>query len=122
MPTGLRGSGGASAGESEVKFAISESSRPGPSAQFPVLLDAAARVVTERASPGEIREVAACHGSGQSEGVCTEKRECAPGRSIFPCARHKNLLSGSWRLVVTGLRSACRARAGYGGSTGAVSF
>lgn len=63
-------------GESEVKFAVSESSRPGPSAQFPVLLGAPARVVTERASPGETREVAAV-GQDGAKG-CVQKREHLP--------------------------------------------
>lgn len=78
------GKRGASAGESEVKFAISESSRSGPSAQFPVLLDAAARVVTERASPGRDQE-----GGSQPRvwmerrGVCRKERIC-PGTAHLP--------------------------------------
>lgn len=43
------------------------------------------------------------------------RKESDPGQRIFPCAWHKDLLSGSWRRAVTGLRSACRVQAGYGG-------
>lgn len=104
-----------------MKFAISESSRPGPSAQFPVLLDAAARVVTDRASPEEIREVVASHGSGRSEGVCTEKRMC-PGTEHLPLRSAQGPIVR--QLAPGGHRFEERmpARAGYGGSTGAVSF
>lgn len=68
-----------------MKFAISESSRPGPSALFPVPLDAAARVVrvaTERASPGEAGEVAAT-GRDRAEG-CAQKRGICPGTEHLP--------------------------------------
>lgn len=70
------GKRGASTGESEVKFAVSESSQPGPSAQFPAPLDAAARLVTS-ASPGETREMAAISRDG-AKWVCVQRRETLP--------------------------------------------
>lgn len=80
---GAAGKRRASTGESEVKFAISESSQPGPSAQFPAPLDAAARLVTECLTRGD--QGGGSPQSGRSKvGVCTEKRESAPGRLVFP--------------------------------------
>lgn len=80
---GAAGKRGASTGESEVKFAISESSQPGPSAQFPAPLDAAVWLVTECLTRGD--QGGGSHQSGRSKvGVCTEKRESAPGQLVFP--------------------------------------
>lgn len=80
---GATGKRGASTEESEVKFAFSESSQPGPSAQFPAPLDVAARLVTEYLARGD--QGAGSHQSGRSKvGVCTEKRESAPGQLVFP--------------------------------------
>lgn len=75
------GTRGVSTGESEVKFAISKSSQPGPSAQFPVALDAGAgsdgACLTRGDRGGGSRR------SGRSRGVCTEKRIC-PGTAHLP--------------------------------------
>lgn len=95
---GDTGKPGASTGESEVKFAISESSQPGPS-----VLDAAARLVPHQGSPGRWQLSV---GTEQSGCVYRKERLC-PGTACLPQARHKDLLSRSWRRVVTGLRSAC---------------
>lgn len=79
---GAAGKRGASTGESEVKFAISESSLPGPSAQFPAPLDAAARIVTEYLTRGDQGARSVAISRDGAKWVSVQKRENLPRDSL----------------------------------------